>query len=95
AWEFLVFASGKDAVVSYLKATQRPPARRDLIETFRSDPNLGVFAEQALTARSFYQYDSSQVEQIFADLIEAVVKREKTLNEALETAVNAMRVATK
>ncbi|MBI4099041.1 extracellular solute-binding protein [Candidatus Parcubacteria bacterium] len=95
AWEFLVFASGKDAVVSYLKATQRPPARRDLMETFRSDPNLGVFAEQALTARSFYQYDSSQVEQIFADMIEAVVKREKTLNDALETAVNAMRVATK
>lgn len=92
AWEFLAFAASREGVVSYLEATRRPTARKDLINELKSDPNLGIFHEQSLTAKSFYQYDSAAVEQILADAIESVVRREKTVQEAVDAAASAMSV---
>jgi len=59
AWQFLLYLSSKQGITSYLNATQRPTARRDLIEFQRNDPELGVFAVQALTAQSWYQADNT------------------------------------
>ncbi len=95
AWEFLAFAASRDGVVSYLQATRRPTARRDLVNELKTDPDLGIFHEQSLTAKSFYQYDSAAVEQILADAIESVVRREKTVREAVDVAANAMSVVVK
>ncbi|MBI2624554.1 extracellular solute-binding protein [Candidatus Parcubacteria bacterium] len=95
AWEFLTFASSREGVVSYLQASRRPTARRDLVDELKGDADLGLFHEQALTAKSFYQYDNFRVEQILAEAIEAVVRREKTPAEAIETATNEMSVATR
>ena len=47
---------------------------------------LGVFAVQALSARSWYQADNDAIDQIFADMINDVnVKKLKT-REALQAA---------
>jgi hypothetical protein len=47
---------------------------------------LGVFAEQSLTARSWYQVDSAAMEKIFADMIDAVNLRRVSPRDALRDA---------
>ncbi len=66
AWDFIIFATtDKEAASYYLTSTGRPPALRFLIDEYLDDSKLGVFARQALTARSFYQGDDVAVRTIF------------------------------
>ena len=92
AWKFLVYLSSREGALSYLRGSLRPSARRDLIEFQRTDPDLGVFAKQSLTARSWYQIDSSAIEKIFADMIESVVFRRAAIPEALRSAEDKVTV---
>src|SRR3989344_1938481 len=86
AWQFLAYLSSKNGQSAYLNATNRPAARRDLIDLQRSDPDLGVFAIQALTARSWFQADNTAIEGIFADMIDDVNYNRATLAEAISQA---------
>lgn len=83
AWAFVYYLAAGDGAIPYLNATNRPAARRDLIELQKGDTRLGVFAEQSLTARSWYQVDSSAMEKIFADMIDAVNLRRVSPRDAL------------
>jgi len=87
AWEFIKYLTSKENAEIYLERTKRPVARKDLVDSQKSDPVLGVFARQSLTARTWYQVDSGAIETIFADAIESVVLGEANLNSAIETAV--------
>jgi len=86
AWRFIHFMTAGNGAVAYLNATGRPAARRDLIEQQRSDPDLGVFAEQALTARSWFQARNDAIETIFADMIDAVNFGRQSAKEAIKEA---------
>ncbi|HWA64599.1 MAG TPA: extracellular solute-binding protein [Candidatus Paceibacterota bacterium] len=93
AWEFLAYLGSKDGESAYLAATGRPAARRDLIDLQKSDPDLSVFARQALTARSWYQVDNVAIENIFADMIDDVNFNRATVPAALgaaETKINVL-----
>ncbi len=86
AWQFLAWLSSAESQKKYLAATQRPASRRDLIETQKNDEILGIFSQQTLTARSWWQIDNLAIEQIFADMIESVVSGSVTVGNALKTA---------
>ncbi len=86
AWKFLLHLTSKDGASNYLNATLRPAARRDLVELQRNDLDLGVFAIQALSARSWFQIDNIAIESIFADMIEDVNFGRATIREALQSA---------
>ena len=86
AWKFLIHLTSKDGASNYLNATLRPAARRDLVELQRNDLDLGVFAIQALSARSWFQIDNIAIESIFADMIEYVNFGRATIREALQSA---------
>lgn len=86
AWRFLSYLTSKEGATVYLNKTLRPSARRDLIELQRNDPKLGVFAVQALSARSWYQADSGAIDQIFADMIEDVNSGKVKVRDALRAA---------
>jgi len=86
AWEFLAFMSGRVGSAIYLNASNRPPARRDLVELIKNDVNFGVFAEQALSAKSWYQVDSQAIETIFAEMIDDVNFSRRSVKEALRFA---------
>ncbi len=74
AWDFIVFAATDKEVASrYLTSTGRPPALRSLINEHLNDSDLGVFARQALTARSFYQRDDVTVRAIFDKIIKKAI----------------------
>lgn len=55
-----------------LVKTARPPALRTLINQYLDDANLGVFAGQALTARSWVRNDLA-VRKIFNEMIESMM----------------------
>ena len=72
AWNFLIFATSKNAAGTYLNAALLPPARKDLIEFTASDAALNVFANQALTASNWNQPDETEVKKIFDRMINSV-----------------------
>ena len=76
----------------YVNASNRPSARRDLIEQQETDPDLGVFATQALSARSWYQVDNSAIETIFAEMIDDVNFGRASVRAALQAAENKVSV---
>lgn len=95
AWQFIVWLSEKENMKKYLELTKRPTARRDLINWQKDDPEIGVFAEQALTAYSWYQVDNFSIETILADMIESVVLGEATIKEAVDKAANQINLLVK
>ncbi|MEK7579787.1 MAG: extracellular solute-binding protein [Patescibacteria group bacterium] len=92
AWKFLIYLSSREGALSYLKESGRITARRDLIDFQKTDPDLGIFAKQALTGRNWYQVDTQAIEKIFADMIEDVVFRRATIPEAIRTAEDRVTV---
>lgn len=88
AWDFLMFFSEAENMKKYLQITRHPTARRDLISWQKAaDPELTVFLDQALTAKSWYQPDNLAVDRIFGDMIDLVVEGkdiDKTINAAAE-----------
>ncbi len=74
AWDFIRFATLDPATSKlYLGATGKPPALRSLIALYVNDKNLGVFARQALTARSWPKPDASVVESALSEAISGAV----------------------
>lgn len=86
AWQFVAWLSSQENSRAYLKAAKKPAARRDLIDEQKSDTDLGVFAEQSLYAKSWWEADNLAVERIFADMIESVVGGRATADDALQRA---------
>ena len=89
AWDFVIQTTTNSAPSeSYLKNSGRPPALRTLIAKYSNDPNLGVFAKQALTARSWPKPDSESIKKIFSNAIESVLTGRLSSSQALEQAEN-------
>ncbi len=87
-WQFIIWLTNKDNAQKYLEVVERPIARRDLVAWQRNDKDLGVFADQSLTAHSWYQVDNSAIEQHLADMIESIVLSQATIEEAINKATN-------
>ncbi len=86
AWRFIAWLSSQENSREYLSATKKPAARRDLIDEQKTDADLGVFAEQSLYAKSWWEVDNLAIEGIFAEMIESMVAGRSTMNDALERA---------
>lgn len=86
AWQFIAWLSSQENSRAYLKATNKPAARRDLIDEQRSDADLGIFAEQALYAKSWWEIDNLAIEGIFAEMIESVTDGRASISDALQRA---------
>ena len=84
------FSINFDPAVDYLKKTQHPAARRDIIESQKTDTNLGPFAAGNLIAKHWYQNDPDAVDKIFTDMIESVNRGDVSLHEALGLAKNKL-----
>jgi len=93
AWDFIVYATTDEWVAeNYLIASGRPPALRTIINSYIGDPTHGVFASQALIARSWNMPASEGVFAIFNTMIQSVIQG-GTAHDALsqaETAINRL-----
>ncbi len=92
AWDFVQFVAAQDQAKTYLDATKRPTALRALVGAQREDLDVGVFATQALTAKSWYKGDdAAAMETAFKELIRDVLANPSNPQQWLEIA--AQKVA--
>lgn len=72
AWDFIQFISKAENVKIYLSKSKKPTALRSLIAEQKKDEEIGIFADQVLTARSWYKGKNSQAsEKAFLEMITA------------------------
>jgi multiple sugar transport system substrate-binding protein len=76
--------ASSDSVKDFLFKTQKPAARRDLIEWEKNDVNLGVFALGNLYAKSWYQIDPTATGAIMAEIIEQIVAGQTSIREGVQ-----------
>lgn len=94
AWQFLLWLSRGKGLETYLGQSGRPAPRRDLIEAQKAaNYQLGVFTEQALTAKSWKQYDEKKNEAILAGMIDSVTGRREVIVRDPESPTEALRKA--
>ena len=95
AWDFVQFAASADQVKTYLAKTDKPTALRSLVNTELNDPDIGVFASQVLTAKSWYQGTNIQAtESAFNEMIDSTLAGTdpaRALNLAAETVAQTIR----
>ncbi|HEY4500040.1 MAG TPA: extracellular solute-binding protein [Candidatus Paceibacterota bacterium] len=88
-WDLIQeLTTNETAVETFLQTSGLPPALRTLIQKYSSDPDLGIFARQALTARSWPQINKQLIAQIFSQMIAAVVNQQLDPREAITQAEN-------
>lgn len=83
AWDFLKFITSKESLDKYYAANKAPASRKDLIELQISDPQIGVFANANLTAKTFYKPDQAKMDDIIGQMIDNVVLRGMRVSEAV------------
>ena len=92
AWQFLAYMAERNNAKQYADASRRPVARKDLVDIQRGDLKLGIFAVQSLSARSWHQVDNNAIEELFADMIESVVRGSDTARDAIAKAARQVTV---
>ncbi|MCK9378901.1 MAG: extracellular solute-binding protein [Candidatus Moranbacteria bacterium] len=75
-----------DPAKLYLEKTNKPAARRDLIEAQQADPIIKPFALGNLVAKSWYQFDAESVDAIFLEMIDSINKGDASIDQALKLA---------
>lgn len=91
AWDFVRFMSTQDEAIKYLAETQKPAALRSLYDKQINNDDIAVFAEQTLTAKSWYRgLDSNAAEDIFAEMI-ASVNQGVVARQAIDLAARKMQ----
>jgi len=89
AWNFILYATANpQASETYLQTAKLPPALKTLIEKYKNDSEIGIFAKQALIARSWPQPDNNAVKYIFSNMIESVLSGRLNPDQALKKAEN-------
>jgi len=87
AWAFVEFAAKADNVKSFLSKAQKPTALRALIAEQRQDDTLVTFADEVLTAQSWYRgLKPAQAEEAIRVMIDQVARGEQTSEEAINLA---------
>jgi ABC-type glycerol-3-phosphate transport system substrate-binding protein len=91
AWDFIQYSASADQAAKYLTKAKKPTARRGLINTQLNDENMGPFAEQVLTAQSWYKgRDAEAMEKALNDLADSVLAGQEP-EDALARAVQIVR----
>ena len=92
AWDFIQFATKESQVQSYLDSTGKPTALKSMIKKQQEDRELNVFADQLLTAKSWYKgNDSNATEIIIKDLIDKIVSGESDIPKGINLAAQKVQ----
>jgi multiple sugar transport system substrate-binding protein len=86
AWDFIIFATKEEQVQSYLTKTKRPTALRALVKTQSEDNEIGIFASQLLTAKSWYRgKDVTSAETAIGEMINNARQNTERILEVINT----------
>jgi len=92
AWEFLIFLTSKENSKIYSQKSFRPVARKDLVAFQGNDLELGVFANQSLTAKSWQRPNKALVEQIILEAVKDVLKGNDSAFKAFKKVEDKIKV---
>lgn len=95
AWDFLNFLTSKASLDKYYASSKQPSSRRDLIALQIDDPDIGVFANANLTAKSFYKPDQQKMDDIFGQMIDNVILKGVQPQDALSQAAQQASALTR
>lgn len=89
SWNFLQFIAKPENISNYLTLAKRPAAVRSLLPAQFDDLEIGPFAEEVLTARSWYKGRKPEaLDAIFAEMVtlaaDGTVEIKGVLNNAAE-----------
>lgn len=92
AWNFLRFAATSDEQArAYSEASGRVPALRSLVGEKQQDPDIDIFAQQALTARSWYHgVDPDGAIAAVQSMIDTAVAGTSPLEDVLNVGAGAV-----
>ncbi|MCF7860466.1 extracellular solute-binding protein [Patescibacteria group bacterium] len=86
AWDFIIFATKETEAKKYLEKTNKPTALRSLVSEQRNDINIGVFADQVLTAKSWYRgMDVVAAETAIGEMIRKAREGSEKILDVLNT----------
>ncbi len=89
AWDFVLFAADEENVGTYLDSAGKPTALRNLIATQLDDTEMSIFAEQVLSARSWYHgVDVHAAEDAIEELIDTILAGGVEEDEAIGIAAS-------
>ncbi len=95
AWDFVQFATNAERAKGYLSKVGKPTALRSLVNEQLNDPDLGVFASQVLTARSWYTgVNIAATEAAFNEMIDSTLQgafADRAVNLAVQTVAQTIR----
>jgi len=84
AWNFIQLAASEKRVINYLNKTGYPSVRKNLLSAQIGDPEVSVFAQQALTAQSWYHGTQPvKTDEYIAEMITSVISGQSTIEDAL------------
>lgn len=87
AWSLLRYFANSGNVPSYLATTNQLSGLKAILEKQRAEPAKSVFAEQLLTARSWYRgRNALKAEEYISQMISSVVKDNEDPKKALDLA---------
>jgi multiple sugar transport system substrate-binding protein len=95
AWDLIHFVADEANVEKYLARTSKPTALRSttIINKQLKSPSLAPFAEQLLTAKSWYKgYSPTAAENVFKEMIDLVLSGEIDTYQAIQQAVDKINV---
>ena len=92
AWDFILYAAKEENVQSYLNKAKKPTALRSLVDMQSADPDLEVFASQALTATNWYRgKDYNAAEVIIGEMIDEVLSDPEKITKAMNSAASKVQ----
>lgn len=96
AWNFIHFATSEEQVQTFLTSSGRLPARKTLVSEQQRDPVLGVYAKQALTAKSWYHgVDPDAAIQAFKEMIDQANQRTIPLEDVISISAQKVNLTMK
>lgn len=86
AWDFLKFISEKENLKKYYEKKKLPSSRKDILTQQAEDEEIGAFAQSALSAKTVYKKDAGKFESVLAKMIDDVVLRNMSAEQAIRNA---------
>lgn len=93
AWDFLNFITSRQELEKYYAKHKQVSSRKDLLPSQYQDNDIGVFAENALTAKSVYKKDPDLFEGAFLKSIDDVVLKNFSAGDAISNAAQQINLS--
>ncbi|HHD92384.1 MAG TPA: extracellular solute-binding protein [Candidatus Portnoybacteria bacterium] len=92
AWRFLIWIAQKKPSLTYLQLTHRSPARRDLIQQFSQNLDLGAVAQESINALTWSKVYPEKLEHLFNQAIDSVAIQRQDAGSVANQFVRSLRL---